>query len=66
VEDADRVAVFGEDFGEAFVAVGGFVEACAAEFDTGTGGARTRLKSLSPARLQPAQARVPVLPQYTR
>jgi len=37
VEDADAVAVFGEDFGEAFVAVGGFVEAGAAEFDYDAG-----------------------------
>jgi len=35
VENADGVGVFGEEFGEAFVAVGGLVEGGAAEFDTG-------------------------------
>lgn len=63
MEDADGVAVFGEDFGEAFVAVRGFVEACAAELDSGARSARAWLKSLSLAGLQPAQARVPMLPR---
>ena len=35
MEDADGVAVFGEDFGETLVAVGRFVEASAAELDSG-------------------------------
>ena len=55
--------MFGEDFGEAFVAMGRFVEAGAAELDSGARSARAWLKSLSLAGLQPAQARVPVLPR---